>query len=98
VQTYLATGLPVLGMLDGEGARVLEESGAGLVCPSGQSELLASRVEQLLALTHAERAAMGHRGQAYCRREFGRDMVISRLEDTLAELTQADKLDRAYIY
>ena len=86
VQTYLAAGLPVLGMLDGEGARVIEESGGGLVAPAGNSELLASRVEHLLGLPADELAAMGARGRAYCQREFGRELVISRLEEGLIEL------------
>ena len=90
VQTYLATGVPLLGMLDGEGARVIEESGAGLVCPSGDGQLLAQRVEQLLQLSNDERHEMGRRGQAYCRREFGREMLITRLEGTLAHMCSDD--------
>ena len=86
VQTYLASGVPVLGMLDGEGARVIEESGAGVVCPSGRSQLLAKRVEQLLSLTQDERAAMGQRGLAFCRKEFGRDILMSRVEGFMAEM------------
>lgn len=88
VQTYLASGVPLLGMLDGEGARVIEEAGAGLVCPSGDGHLLAQRVEQLLQLTEDERGEMGRRGQAYCRREFGREMLITRLEGTLSDMAE----------
>lgn len=97
VQTYLAAGLPILGMLDGEGARILEESGAGLVATAGDSELLALRVQQLLALSAAELAAMGARGRAYCQREFGREMVISRLEEGLIELA-AEYVNRTFSF
>ncbi len=90
IQTYLAAGLPLLGMLEGEGARVIEESGAGLVCPPGGGEMLAQRVEHLLSMTAAERAEMGRRGQAYCRREFGREMLINRLEGTLVALAEGE--------
>ena len=34
LQAYLAAGRPVIGALDGEGARVVVESGAGLACPA----------------------------------------------------------------
>jgi colanic acid biosynthesis glycosyl transferase WcaI len=96
VQTYLAAGVPVLGMLDGEGARVIEESGAGFVCPSGASGLLASHVEHLLSLTAQERLAMGRRGQAFCRSEFGRERLISRIENSLLNLAgQAARPDFA---
>lgn len=86
VQTYLATGVPVIGMLDGEGARVLEESGAGLVCPSGDSTALANRVERLAALAPSERAAMGARGIEYSRREFDRDRLLTQLEEWMRDL------------
>jgi colanic acid biosynthesis glycosyl transferase WcaI len=44
VQSYLAAGIPILAMLDGEGARVIEELGAGLVCPAGDGNALAERI------------------------------------------------------
>ncbi len=89
VQTYLASGIPLLGMLEGEGARVITESGAGLVCRAGDGAALAGLVEQLAGLSVEERAAMGQRGRAYCRREFDRKVLVGRLEQWLAE-TVAD--------
>ena len=89
VQTYLATGLPVIGMVDGEGARVLEESRAGLVCPSGDGAALADRVLQLASLAPAERAAMGARGVAYSHREFDRDRLLTQLERWMQEVASA---------
>lgn len=85
VQTYLAAGIPLLGMLDGEGARVIAESGAGLVCGAGDGAALAAQVERLAGLNAQTRAAMGQRGQDYCRREFDRKALVSRLEEWLAE-------------
>src|SRR5262249_48372613 len=72
VQSYLAAGRPLLAMLDGEGARVVEEAGAGLCCAAGDSRALASAAERLAGASADERAAMGRRGQIYCRREFDR--------------------------
>jgi len=37
-------------------------------------------------MTAPERAQMGVRGIEYCHREFGRDMLISRVEGLLFEL------------
>ncbi len=87
VQAYLAAGLPVLGMLEGEGARVIEESEAGLVCPAGDGAALARRVEELAALPAEERARMGARGLRYARLEFDRDALIARLEGWLGEVS-----------
>lgn len=86
VQTYLAAGKPVLGMLDGEGARVIREAKAGLVCPAGDGRALAHQVETLAALGAAEREQMGIQGQRYCRQEFDRDRIMGRLEQLLTEM------------
>jgi len=86
VQTYLASGLPLLGMLDGEGARVIQEAGAGLVCPAGNGLELARRVEEMAALDNAQREQMGNMGRAYCRREFDRDTLIGKVESILEEM------------
>ena len=85
VQSYLQSGLPIVAMLDGEGARIIEESGAGLTCPAGDSEGLARAVLSLSALSAEERMEMGQRGATYAAREFSREQLISRLEAMLAE-------------
>ena len=48
VQSYLAAGVPLLGMLDGEGARVIEKAEAGLTCPAGGGAELADRIRRSL--------------------------------------------------
>ena len=89
VQTYLATGLPVIGALDGEGARVLKRSGAALVCPSGDGAGLAERVVQLASLPPSERTAMGARGLEYSGQEFDRDRLLTQLEAWIRDLTSS---------
>jgi colanic acid biosynthesis glycosyl transferase WcaI len=86
VQTYLAAGVPLLAMLDGEGARVIEESGAGLVAPAGDSAALAERVLELSTMTEEQRRGMGANGIAYSRREFDRATLVSQLETWLSEV------------
>ena len=88
VQTYLAAGLPIVGMLDGEGARVLKESGAARVGPSGDAETLARNVASLADTPQGERAAIGARGAAYAAREFDRDRLLAQLEIWCAEVAR----------
>ena len=85
LQAYLAAGLPVLGMLDGEGAELLDRSGAGLSCPAGDGAGLARIVETLAATDAAARAAMGQRGRALCAREFDFATLVDRLEAALPD-------------
>jgi glycosyltransferase involved in cell wall biosynthesis len=85
VQSYLMAGVPVLGMLDGEGAQVITDAHAGLVCAAGDSAGLAAAVLTLAAMSRDERGALGANGRAFAQREFGRDSLMDRLESLLQE-------------
>jgi glycosyltransferase involved in cell wall biosynthesis len=87
VQSYLATGIPLLGMLDGEGAKVIQESGSGYVVPAGDGQQLAAWARKLADMSESERAEMGQRGRHYCNEHFNRDYLLSALEDWMVELT-----------
>ncbi len=91
VQSYLATGLPIVAMLDGEGAAVIEQAGAGLVCESGAGAALAEHVLTLMRMPASERAAMGERGKGYCEREFSRAGLMTALETWASELLSSPK-------
>lgn len=87
IQTYLAMGLPVIGMLDGEGARLIEEAGAGLTCASGDFQGLAALIRSMASMTDEERVRMGESGRTYVMREFDRDTLINQIEAMLGELS-----------
>ena len=86
LQAYLAAGVPVLAMLNGEGAKVIEAAGAGRACSAGDSEGLSRAVLELARLPAEERARMGARGRDFYRREFDRASLLDRLERRLGEL------------
>lgn len=84
VQSYLAAGKPLLGMLDGEGARVIRESGAGFVAASGDAADLARQAIAMADLSEAQRANMGAAGRRYGEANFDRTTLINQLETWLA--------------
>lgn len=86
VQSYLAAGRPVLGMLDGEGADLIERGGAGLVCRAGDSAGLAANVERMADMAAEEREAMAARALQLSVTEFDRGRLIDRLEQWLRGL------------
>lgn len=88
VQSYLAAGKPLLGMLDGEGGRVIAEAGAGLVAPAGDSCGLASNVERLIEMDTLARAQMGQNGTRYGEREFDRAILVNALETWIRECSR----------
>lgn len=87
VQSYLASGKPVLAMLTGEGARLVAESGGGLASPAGDSDALAANVRRLVAMPPAQREAMARAGRIYSQSEFDREALFTRLEAMLAPPT-----------
>jgi glycosyltransferase involved in cell wall biosynthesis len=88
VQSYLAAGIPIVGMIDGESAAVIRDAGAGIAVPAGNAQALCAAVLRLSRLPESERRTMGERGRAYNRREFDRDLLVGRLESWLLDLAQ----------
>ena len=94
LQTYLMSGVPVLAMLDGEGAQVVRNSKSGLSCDAGDFEALASCVRQMMTIKEADRKLMGSNGRKYAQKEFDRNMLITRLEKIFDEAVYLYKTDR----
>ncbi len=59
IQSYLACAKPIIAALDGEGAKVVEESGAGLACPAENPDALAKTVLKMYDMPEKERQSMG---------------------------------------
>jgi glycosyltransferase involved in cell wall biosynthesis len=85
VQSYLAAGRPIIGSIDGEAARVIEESGSGWAAPAGDAAALARVVTRMKALSKTERDQMGRRGQEYSALHFARTRCLDQLEATLRD-------------
>jgi len=83
VQSYLACGKPIIGSIDGEGAKIIEESRAGYTSPSEDSDNLVFNIIKLYNLTDLERATLGKNGRAYFEREFSMEILINQLENIL---------------
>lgn len=86
LQSYLAAGIPILAMLNGEGAEVVQAAQAGLACPAGDYQVLAESVLKLSRMPLEERKKMGMKGAAAGADEFGREKLIDQLESWLEEM------------
>jgi len=90
IQSYLACGKPIIAALNGEGARLVEESDSGLSCPAEDADALAKAVLTMYHMPEAEREEMGKRGREYCESNFERNMLIARLEGWMQELSKKE--------
>lgn len=86
LQSYLSAGIPVLAMLNGEGAELINNSGSGFTCAAGDDQGLSEIVLKLSEMTEQERKAMGARGREVIAREFNRTHLINTLENWLLTL------------
>lgn len=84
IQSYLPSGKPVLVSMDGEGADLIEDAGAGVACRASDSKELANGVLKLYQMTQEERVEMGQRGVHYFNENFDREKLLSRLEKIMS--------------
>lgn len=87
IQSYLASGRPILASLDGEGARIVREAEAGTVAPAQDADALAEAALKLYRASSEEREQMGRHGREYFEEHFEREKLLDRLEDWMRELT-----------
>jgi glycosyltransferase involved in cell wall biosynthesis len=88
LQSYLACARPIVAALDGEGARILVEAGAGVAVPAQDADRLAAAVLGLYRMSKAEREAMGAGGRAYYLANFERNLLLDRLDGWLRALNK----------
>ena len=84
-QSYLACGKPIIAVLEGEGARIVEEAGAGKACQPGNAEALARAVLNMYRLPEETRRRMGQSGLEYHQKHFERTMLLDRLNNWFYE-------------
>jgi len=86
LQAYLAAGKPIIASVDGEGARVVREAGAGLACAAEDAQALADAVLSLCQMTADQREAMGRAGRAYYDQHFQPAALAEQLRARFAAL------------
>lgn len=84
VQSYMASGKPVLGSIAGETAYVLDRAQCGLCAPPDDPEAFAQIVRAFIRLEDA--AQMGQNGKAYYLKHFTKKIHMDKLEKMLLQL------------
>ena len=86
VQSYLACGKPIIAGLEGEGAKIIEESGAGITCSAENPKALSSAILKMYNMSEKDREVMGQKGRSYFEINFEREMLLDRLDGWMKEL------------
>ena len=96
LQSYLACGRPIVGAIDGETRRMINESGAGFACASGDPQALAQAILTIYKSSPQQRTAMGEAARAYFEQHFERETLLRSLTACLIEASKGrSSLDNA---
>lgn len=85
VQAYMSAGKPVVAMINGEGAELVQDSKCGHTVPAGDFRALAQAVLQLSAAPQSELEFMGANGRNYYLKHFKLQQCITKLESIMAK-------------
>lgn len=84
----MACERPVVGCLGGEGRRLVEESGGGVVAPPGDARGIADAILSLRRADPAARRAMGASGRAYVAEHYQRRALAGQYLELLERVVR----------
>ncbi|MGL5541079.1 MAG: glycosyltransferase family 4 protein, partial [Erysipelotrichaceae bacterium] len=82
MQTYLACGMPILGCVQGESARIIEHARCGVVS-EGNAGAIAKAMEQLAAYSKEEMKLFSENALEYNQMYFNKHKLLEQLEHYL---------------
>lgn len=86
VQSYLAAGIPIIGMINGEAANILKEAKVGKVCDAGDYINLAENIEILSKEKKSILSKYGDNGKKYSKKVFDKEILLNKLNRLLLNL------------
>jgi glycosyltransferase involved in cell wall biosynthesis len=81
VQFYMAQGKPILAMLNGDGAEIINAAQCGKAVPANDSKALQGAVQEFYAMPEQELQILGSNGKQYYERYFRKEQRIEQLDD-----------------
>lgn len=91
VQAYMAAGRPIVACLNGEGARLIIEAGAGLATPAEDAGALADTILRLYETPPVDREKMGNNGRVYYQEHFDHNHLVDQLIGHLQAVSECRK-------
>ena len=84
IASLLASEVPIIGQIAGDGARLFVSSGAALVVNPGDAEGLASVIETMADLAPRERQAMAIKGLVFYERNLSAKVAAGKIVEALS--------------
>jgi glycosyltransferase involved in cell wall biosynthesis len=80
LQAYMCTKTSILGMLNGEGAAIINDAKCGFSVKAADSEALAEQILSMYQMSEEERNSLGENGFKYYEENFTMSTCIDNLE------------------
>ena len=85
-QSYMAFGKPIVAMLNGEGASVIQEAQCGITVPAGDYKTLAKKICDVKLMDQERLQQMGANGKQFYETYFSKNIIVSDLISILQRL------------
>ena len=83
LQTYLLSKKPIIGMVAGEAANIIDEAKCGFSSSPGDKYELIKNVKKIVSLDLHDRNIMGNNGIIYSNKNFMRSQLLNNLDELL---------------
>lgn len=78
IQSYMSSGNPIVGMVNGEAAAVIREADCGFTVPSGDILGFAKIINKCCSESSENMIALGENGRKYATRNYNFEMLMGR--------------------
>jgi glycosyltransferase involved in cell wall biosynthesis len=85
LQAYMAAEKPIIASMNGEGARIVLEAGAGFACPAEDAKALAAAIIKIYECSPSDLRKMGLSAGRYYKVNFEPNMLASKLIKILSQ-------------
>lgn len=85
IQAYMFSGKPIIGMMNGEGANIIRESGCGICVNASDYETLSKIIIEMSKMKKEELNKMGQAGYLYALKNFNKDDILEYLNNIISK-------------
>jgi glycosyltransferase involved in cell wall biosynthesis len=81
LQTYMSCGKPILAMVNGEAAKIINDARSGYVSNSGDYVGFANNILKIYDMENEERRALGINARTYYNIHFNKEKILNQIEN-----------------
>lgn len=86
LQVYMACSIPVLGVIDGEAAKMIKNSKCGFSSSTSDSHALVENIKKIFSMNRDELITMGASGHNYYLKYFKREDILNKINGIICSV------------